>query len=131
MNDNLYYEVKNKIMNICKNYNIKVYTLCIMCIASQFYRYTKFLQDMLNEEGYSENYEGIVFSKYIDDIDDDSPFIENDKIYFVVFEGKDVLTYEETYNYLEISTNVYLQYYPKQKQELQMLLEKIKAKYLS
>ena len=97
-----------------------------MCISSQFYRYIEFLEDMLNECGYSENYEGIIFSKYIDDIDDNSPLIEDDKIYFVVFEGKDILTYEETYNYLKISANVYLQYYPEKKQEIINLLKKIK-----
>jgi NADH:ubiquinone oxidoreductase subunit E len=37
----------------------------------------------------------------------------------------------EVYKYLEISTNIYLKYYPEKKQEVLTILEKIQEKYLS
>jgi hypothetical protein len=86
---------------------------------------------MCNKEDYNGYYDYIIFSENIYDEEENSQSLNNHKVCFGFHEDVDIVDCMEVYKYLEISTNIYLKYYPEKKQEVLTILEKIQEKYLS
>lgn len=85
---------------------------------------------MYNRKDYIGYYDYIIFPENIED-DDSIKNLNQNQIGFGFHDDIDIVDCREIYKYLEISTNIYLQYYPEQKHEVLEIMKKIKEKYLS
>ncbi len=74
-------------------------------------------------------YDGIIFYNDIDKSDD--PNFKLNNICFFLHDCEDILTYAESYEYIKIASNFYIELRPEQKEEVMDLIEKIKVKYLA
>ena len=126
MNNKIQEQIK---INCIKN-NLPIYDMLIFHISKNYGNYWVFLNNMYNRKDYIGYYDYIIFPENIED-DDSIKNLNQNQIGFGFHDDIDIVDCREIYKYLEISTNIYLQYYPEQKHEVLEIMKKIKEKYLS
>lgn len=124
MNNKIQEEIK---VNCIKN-SLPIYDMLIFHISKNFKNYWDFLNNMYNRKDYTGYYDYIIFPENIEG-DDNIKNLNQNQICFGFHDDIDIVDCREIYKYLEISTSIYLQYYPEQKHEVLEVMKKIKRSY--